>query len=422
VLLTVAAVMVTGVVTLATVRSHTPSPLERTDADVVADALPRLEFVREALHEGAGTAMQELFPEGYFFTHALYGLTWLSVAQRDPDLQDRALREARWSLKRLYSPEGTGPFSSVAVPAYGVFHAGWSAWLRGQIVAVAGGPEQAPEEMAALDAAAEEIAEAFEASLAHGTPYITSYPGQAWPVDNVVAMAALRLRDHLAGEDRYAALFRLWMTEVRARLDPATGLIPHRVDPVTGHPVEGARGTSQTLLLRFLFEIDPEWAAADYTVFRELFASEHAMLPGVREYPRGNRSPGDVDSGPLIFGLSASASTVALAGSILAQDTATADALTGFAEATGMAVEWRGKRRYLGGVLPVGDAFLMWALTTVPTVPDRIPAAPTTTVSPWWRVPWYALTLLPIAALWWIVLVRWRSLRPPRPVPERSDP
>ena len=249
-LLTVAAVMVTGVVTLATVRSHTPSPLERTDAEVVADALPRLEFVREALHEGAGTAMQELFPEGYFFTHALYGLTWLSEAQRDPDLQDRALREARWSLKRLYSPEGTGPFSSVAVPAYGVFHAGWSAWLRGQIVAVAGGPEQAPEEMAALDAAAEEIAEAFEASLAHGTPYLTSYPGQAWPVDNVVAMAALRLRDHLAGEDRYAALFRLWMTEVRARLDPATGLIPHRVDPVTGHPVEGARH-SQTLLLRF---------------------------------------------------------------------------------------------------------------------------------------------------------------------------
>ncbi len=413
-LLTLTTVVVTGAATLTSVRSHTPSPLERTDAEVVADALPRLAFLRDALDEGAGTDMQALFPEGYFFTHALYGLTWLSVAQRDPGLRDRALQEARWALERLYSPAGTAPFSAATVPAYGVFHAGWSAWLRGQTVAVAGGPERAPEEMAALDTAAEELAAAFESSLARGTPFLAAYPGQAWPVDSVVAMAALRLRDHLAGEDRYAPLFRVWMTEVRARLDPATGLVPHRVDAVHGRVVEGARGSSQALLLRFLFELDPEWAAADYTVFRELFASDVAMLPGVREYPRGDDSPGDVDSGPLVFGLSASASTVALADAVLAEDTATAAALTGFAEAAGMAVEWRGQRRYLGGTLPVGDAFLAWALATTPTVPGRVPAAPTDTVSPWWRLPWYALTLLPAAALAWATARVWRPHAPPR--------
>ena len=420
-LLTLTTVLVTGAVTLVSVRSHTPSPLERTDAEVVADTLPRLAFVREALDEGAGPDMQALFPEGYFFTHALYGLTWLAVAQRDPGLRDEALAEARWTLERLYSPEGTAPFPTLAVPSHGVFHAGWSTWLRGQIVAVAGGPEEAPEEMAALDAAAEELASAFEASLARGVPYLAAYPGQAWPVDSVVAMAALRLRDHLAGEDRYAPLFRVWMTQVRARLDPATGLIPHRVDPVTGQMLQGARATSQTLLLRFLFELDPEWAAADYTVFRQLFASDVAMLPGVREFPRGDDSPGDVDSGPLVFGLSASASTVAIADAVLAGDTATAAALTGFAEATGTAVEWGGKRRYLGGLLPVGDAFLMWALATTPAVPVQVPAVPADTVSPWWRLPWYVLVLLPTAALLWATVRAWRPPRRPRP-PEEGGP
>ncbi|MEY9214024.1 hypothetical protein NI17_021810 [Thermobifida halotolerans] len=416
-LLTLTTVAVTGVVTLTSVRSYTPSPLERTDAEVVADTLPRLAFVRSALDGGAGADMQALFPEGYFFTHALYGLTWLSVAQRAPERRDEALAEARWTLERLSSPEGTAPFPADAVPAHGVFHAGWSTWLRGRLVAAAGGARAAPEEMAALDAAAEELAAAFETSIADGTPFLSAYPGQAWPVDSVVAMAALRLRDHLAGEDRYALLFRTWMTQVRTRLDPVTGLIPHRVDAVDGRVLQGARATSQSLLLRFLFEIDPEWAAADYTVFRELFASDTAMLPGVREHPRGDDSPGDVDSGPLVLGLSASASTVAIADAVLAGDAPTAAALTGLAEAAGMAVEWGGERRYLGGVLPVGDAFLMWALATTPAVPAHVPAAPAATVSPWWRLPWHALTLLPTAALLWWTVRLWRPPRRPRPAP-----
>ncbi len=35
-------------------------------------------------------------------------------------------------------------------------------------------------------------------------------------------------------------------------------------------------------------------------------------IPGVREYPRGINGSGDIDSGPLFFGISLSASTVTL--------------------------------------------------------------------------------------------------------------
>jgi hypothetical protein len=42
--------------------------------------------------------MQEPFPEGYFFSYALYGLTWVDVGMRDGAPRDRALAEARWAL------------------------------------------------------------------------------------------------------------------------------------------------------------------------------------------------------------------------------------------------------------------------------------------------------------------------------------
>jgi hypothetical protein len=72
--------------------------------------------------------------------------------------------------------------------------------------------------------------------------------------------------------------------------------------------------------------------------------------PGLREHPRGTSLPGDVDSGPLILGLSTSASGVALGSAVLFGDRAMAAALAGLAEATGAPVEFGGKRRATSAV------------------------------------------------------------------------
>ncbi|MDA8369310.1 MAG: hypothetical protein M0026_05525 [Nocardiopsaceae bacterium] len=406
-LLTVVTLAATAAIGLASVRSYTPSPLDQDAAQTAEDALPRLAFLRSELDNGGGERMQALFPEGYFFSSALYGLSWVNVAALDPGLRERALEEARWALERLESDQGTAPFPADADPEYGVYHAGWSAWLRGRIVELAGGVDAAPEEAALLEEDAAELDAAFRAALESGTPYLTAYPGQAWPVDSVVAIAALRLDDRVRSAEEHTPTIEEWTRAVRDRTDPATGLIPHSADPRTGSPLEGARGSSQALLLRFLAEIDPAWAARDYATFSRLFASDIAMLPGVREHPQGDGSPGDVDSGPLVFGLSASASTVALGDAVLFNDGDAADALTGFAEATGSAIETGGERRYLGGVLPVGDAFLVWSLTA-----GGEHAAPDPAVSGefsgWWRVPWHVATGILLVLLWWAVLRSWR--------------
>ncbi|MFC3999749.1 hypothetical protein ACFOVU_27800 [Nocardiopsis sediminis] len=402
-LLTFTALAATVLAGTATARSFTPSPLDRDGPEVAADALPRLAFVRARLDDGAGERMQRLFPEGYLFTHVLYGLSRVNTGMLDPGLRGDALAEARWALEQAESAVGRAPFPADAAPAYGVFHAGWTAWLRGRIVELAGGPDAAPDEARELSAAAEELRAAFDAALDDGTPYLMAYPGAAWPVDSVVGIAALRLDDRLRGDDAHAGTIDRWSAAVRDRLDPATGLIPHSADPATGAPLEGARGSSQSLLLRFLAEVDREWAAADHRVFRTTFASTVAMAPGTREFPQGDGSPGDVDSGPLILGLSASASTVALGDAVLFGDAASARALTGLAEASGVPVEAGGQRRYLGGVLPVGDAFLVWSLTAG----GEAAAARDATApggegpSPAWRVPWLLLTGTAMALLWW---------------------
>lgn len=372
------------------VRLHAPSPLTRDDAEVVADALPRLNYLRDAIADGAAERMQQLFPEGYLFLHVLYGLSWVDVGTRSAAHRETALAEARHALAAADSEAGRAAFSPTLDPPYGVFHSGWTNWLRGGVVRLAGGPAGAPAEADRLAAESATLAAAFDRQLgATGSPFLTAYPGSAWPVDSTVGVAVLRLADHLAGTGTYADLLGRWRTAADQRRDRATGLLAHRVDPVSGQPVEGARATSLTVALRFQREVFPADATRDWHRFRTAFASTVPGAPGIREHPRGVDLPGDVDSGPLILGLSASASVVALGDAVLFRDVRTADALTGLAEVTGFAVEADGKRRYLGGLLPVGDAFLTWSVTAagwiVPTTEtDAPPGGP----SPWWRLPW----------------------------------
>src|SRR5688572_27179613 len=90
----------------------------------------QLAFLRAALDDGAAEKAQELYPEGYFFAHALYGLAWVELGLRAPaGRRATALREAGWALGRLDSPAGLAPFSEGLTPPFGVFHQGWSNWL-----------------------------------------------------------------------------------------------------------------------------------------------------------------------------------------------------------------------------------------------------------------------------------------------------
>ncbi len=383
----------------------------------------QLAFVRAAIDDGAAEAAQQLYPEGYFFLHALYGLSWVELGMRGP-AADRAtaLREARWAWQRLDSPAGRAPFSEGLTPPFGVFYAGWSNWLLGGVLSLqpAGRRDRGEEDRFAAGSRA--LGAAFDAAA---SPYLTAYPGQAWPVDSTVAIASLRLHDTLL-PPAYAGTVRRWLDGVHRRLDQRTGLMPHRADPGTGEPLEVARATSQSIIQRFLGDIDPAFAREQYLRFRERFvASPLGLGPAVREYPDGTDGPADVDSGPLPLGVSLSATVVTIGAAQVNRDAPLAAALAGYGELAGLPLDTPWSKRYAFGLVPIGDAFLAWSKTARPWVADP-PPAPLASITWWWRLP--LLTLLAVlGAAPWLpgrVFPRSRVIRPMWPaarVPDQND-
>ncbi|MEU4190872.1 hypothetical protein AB0E69_03155 [Kribbella sp. NPDC026611] len=351
-------------------------------ADPTRGVVKQLAFLRAELEGGADRAAQEQYPEGYFFLNVLYGLTWVQVGLTDPDRAVDAAGEARWVLDRLTSPAGTAPFTESLQPSYGVFYAGWTNWLRGGLVAL---NQSNAGDLDAFLSQSVEIATAFRTAK---TPYLASYPGQAWPVDSVVAIASLRLYDSLV-VPRFGQIARNWVTTVKTKLDPSTGLLPHQVAP----SAVGARASSQGIIQRFLLDVDPTFARAQYEIFRDEFVTR----VGVREYPKGSGGPGDVDSGPLVLGMSLSATVVAIGAAQVHHDPL-ADRLTREGELVGL--PWTGlkTKRYLFGAVPIGDAFLAWSKSARPFVAGE--QAKLAGGWFWWRAPWLVLLWLPPLLLW----------------------
>ncbi|GAA3143929.1 hypothetical protein [Kribbella aluminosa] len=353
----------------------------------------QLAFLRAEIENGADRNAQKQFPEGYFFLNVLYGLSWVQVGVSDPSQAADATVQVRWALGRLDSPDGTAPFDQSLQPRYGIFYAGWTNWLRGGLIAL-GQSDAAERSRFTSDSVA--IATAFRTAE---TPFLPTYPGQAWPIDSVVAIASLRLYDAVVAP-RFGQVARNWVTTVKTELDPATGLLPHQVLP----QVTGARGSSQAMIQRFLVDIDPTFARSQYQLFRDKFVTGL----GIRECPKGTAGRGDVDSGPLVLGMSLSATVVGM-GAARAHHDSLANRLSRTGELVGMPFSGLRTKRYLFGAVPIGDAFLAWSTSARPLVATDQPAGEGS--SGWWRLPWLALLWLPVLLLWGALRLRHRGRR-----------
>jgi hypothetical protein len=355
-----------------------------------------LRFLRGELDRGLGDEMQRLFPEGYFFSYVLYGLSWVNVALLDPDdaeLKEKALREARHALAELDTPAGRAPFSAALDLPYGAFYVGWSNYLRAGLVLLDSGPTST--ELAELQQGCDDIVATLKRSA---SPFLASYPGQSWPVDMYPAMLSVKVCGSEFGAGYDAALAD-WLDEVDATVDPGFGLVAHRTEPFVEHP----RATSQTLIQRFLTELDPERAAVSYERFQQHFVTHRLGMPALREHPQGIDAGGDVDSGPLVLGTSASATVVAIATAQTNNDDRLASALKQELATFGVPVRLPGGTRYALGALPIGDLFAVWARTSHGWLDTPSGPAPSSGVVWWWRVPTHLLSVAGVFALWFVL-------------------
>ena len=203
---------------------------------------------------------------------------------------------------------------------------------------------------------ADALARRFDASP---SALLETYPGETYVPDNVVAVAGLSLLQRCRADTRQAATIDRFLRVMRAeRLDPKTGVLVFA-------PGQMGRGSGAAWMAYFLTFIDEAFAREQFgALFREFGTPVPFGAFAIREWPRGVERGGDVDSGPLVFGLSPSGTGFALAGPAFTSDDAQLRAMLTTAEFVGTSVG-SAHRRYLVAPL-VGDAITLATRTATP--------------------------------------------------------
>ena len=207
--------------------------------------------------------------------------------------------------------------------------------------------------------------EVLEAELA-SEHLAESYPDEGWLFCHTMALAALRMHDHVEGTD-HSELAAAWVERAERELvDPETGLF---VSSFTrdGEWLDGPEGSSIFLSATNLALVDEELARDQYERAARELGGNLVGFGYAREWPASWTGPLDVDSGPLVPVIEASPSA------------------SGFFLVASRAFDDRGHHRRLVRALdaadavvaldpqmaemadnPVGDAVILYAFTFGP--------------------------------------------------------
>ena len=331
------------------------------------DVYHQLKFLKEELRNGAGEEMQSIYPEGFIFINSLYALAWADFLSEffDRDtIFEEGVSEISWVIDEITADKSKDIFPENLPLKFGVFYRGWTNYVLGRKLKL-----QKPENrnIAEIETYKRNCDAIYQALKGNRNPYLESYQANKWPADGIVAVSSLSLHDHIFHSNSYKPFLSDWLDKVKNRLDPETGLIPHSVNPNNDETSEGARGSSQSLILIFLKEIDPEFAKEQFQLYEKLFLDWRMGLPGIREYPKGKLGFGDIDSGPVIWGIGGAASIVGQKTMGLYDNWSIYSGLRNSIESFGLGYETGKKKKYLFGMLPMVDAFIAWSNATETT-------------------------------------------------------
>ncbi|MBX2802652.1 MAG: hypothetical protein KTR31_33540 [Myxococcales bacterium] len=142
-------------------------------------------------------------------------------------------------------------------------------------------------------------------SLAHPSGVARSFPTShaRWPTDQAATLHAIHLFDRAHGTQRSREpLERFLVTAL-----PADGSLPPT--EITGSVADAAipRGSSLSFLVRYLAPLAPRAAQTLWQRGLPQFLAQVGPMAGMREWPAGVDGPADIDSGPIVMGIGASA-------------------------------------------------------------------------------------------------------------------
>ncbi len=244
--------------------------------------------------------------------------------------------------------------------------AGASVFVDGEIALVLGArrfvrddPTVAAEHRARVAAIAAQI-ERSPSLLAE------SYPGEAWLFCNTNALVAIRMADVLDGSD-HGGLVARWVAHARTALvDPATGLLGSEFS-WQGAPRDGPEGSSLWLVAANLRLLDDGFAQEQYARAKQALLGRVLGLGYAREWPTATHGTVDVDSGPVVpvLGASASSSGFALLAARVFDDQRSFDSLARSLDAADLVLALDPALAAMADNA-MGDAVLLYALGAGP--------------------------------------------------------
>lgn len=193
-----------------------------------------------------------------------------------------------------------------------------------------------------------------------------SYPDECWTFCNAVGIAALAMGEALEPRGRGAFIER-WLATAKARLtDARTGLLVSSFT-YNGRPIDGPEGSTIWLAAHCLALVDPAFARDQYGRAARELGCRLLGFGYAREWPESWRGAMDVDSGPIVpvLGASAGSSGMAVLGAAAFGDDEYLTALLGSLDFAAFPVTEDGRRRYAASN-QVGDAVLLYALVQGP--------------------------------------------------------
>ncbi len=199
---------------------------------------------------------------------------------------------------------------------------------------------------------------------------LQSYPGEIYPVDNCAVLGSAMLHHKLTGMGSGELLEEsLRLLEARYT-DKDTGLLIQCINPLSGERADHPRGSGTSLGIYMLSFGEPAMAGRLYKSLKDELSSSFLRFGGVKEYPAGLRGEtGDIDSGPIFLGFSASATGFSISGARMFRDRHFFIRLYATLCLAGAPSQRDGKLQFITGGA-IGNA-IIFAMLTAPERDDK---------------------------------------------------
>jgi hypothetical protein len=193
---------------------------------------------------------------------------------------------------------------------------------------------------------------------------LETYPLEGYPVDNAAVLGSLLLHARNTGSD-YSAVAPAALARFSiAWLDPRSGLLFQSINPRDGKPAAAARASGTARAAFLLSYGERAVSGVLFAAVRDRCADSFWGFGYLNEHHIGSAAPGigDINSVPLVLGVSPSASGFALGGARVFDDRRLFVSLYRTAHLAGTPVASGDRRVFVTGG-PLGNAIMLAMLT-----------------------------------------------------------